>query len=165
MSVEVTGDERDRAREGKKREMSELKRQAERGDSAAARALAARAQELDMTVLHKPDPRYAYRMANNEKKGRIGQLKGMGYEIVPTTDQTQAVRGYEQDGAQTVGTMTLMRTKRENYEKRKADKRAIYEMQTGAYIEKAKDNINKAARDGGFVGPNTDIAFDESGDS
>lgn len=165
MSIEVTGDERDRQREGKKREMSELKRQAERGDSEAARALAARAIELDMTVLHKPDPHYAYRMANNEKKGRIGQLKGMGYEIVPPDDKTQAVRGYEQDGAQTVGTMTLMRTRRENYEKRKADKRLIYEMQTGAYLEKAKENINKAARDGGFVGPNTDIAFDESGDS
>jgi hypothetical protein len=165
MSVEVTGDERDRKRQGQKIEMSELKRQATRGDSDAARALAARAQELDMTVLHKPDPHYAYRMANNEKKGRIGQLKGMGYEVVPPKDDTQAVRGYEQDGAQTVGTMTLMRTKRENYERRKADKRLIYEMQTGATMERAKENINKLARDGGFVGPNTDIAFDESGDS
>lgn len=165
MGVEVTGDERDRKRAGAVREASDLKRRAESGDAAAARALQARIMELDQTVIHNPDPKYAYRMASNEKKGRVGQLKGMGYEVVPTDAKEQAVSGYEQDGAQTVGSMVLMRTRRENYERRKADKRAIYEMQTGAYLDKAKENINKIARDGGFAKPHEDIAIDESSES
>lgn len=162
--IEVTGDERDRKRAGQVREASELKRRADSGDREAAKALSERIRELDQTSLHNPDPHYAYRMASNEKKGRIGQLRGLGYEVVPVNDKTQAIQGYEQDGAQTVGSMTLMRTKRENYEKRRKNAALIYEMQTGGEIQKARDNINKIARDGGFIAQGKDITFDESHD-
>ena len=165
MAIEITGDERDRKRQGAIKEASELKRRAELGDSEAGRALSERIRELDQTVIHAPDPKYAYRMASHEKKGRVGQLKGMGYEVVPVDAKEQAVAGYEQDGAQTVGSMILMRTKRENYERRRKNSRMIYEMQAGVVLERAKENINKAARDGGFVPAGTDITVDESSES
>ncbi len=165
MGIEVSGDERDRKREGVIKEAQELKRRANRGDSEASRALMERVRELDQTTLHNPDPKYAYRMANGDKKSRVGQLKGMGYEVVPVKDKTQAVKGYEQDGAQTVGSMILMRTPRENYERRRKDKALIYEMQTGAVNEKAAENIDRAARDGGFISPGESITFDESSES
>jgi hypothetical protein len=164
MAIEIK-DERDRKREGLIKETSELKKRAEAGDYSAGKALSERVRELDQTVLHTPDPKYAYRFGSNEKKGRVGQLKGLGYEVVPLDAKEQAVAGYEQDGAQTVGSMILMRTKRENYERRRANSRTIYEMQTGAFMEKAKENMNKAAREGGFVGPNQDIAIDDSSES
>ncbi len=165
MGIEITGDERDRKREGAIKEAKYLKDQALRGNSEAARALTARIAELDQTTIHNPNPAKVYRMANGDKKSRIGQLKGLGYSVTPLKDKAQAVKGYENDGAQTVGSMILMETTRENYERRRKDKALIYEMQTGAVNEKAAENIDRAARDGGFISQGESITFDESSES
>lgn len=161
MGITITADEADKKVEGMR---AERKKVASKGGSAALEELAARNVELDRTAIHNPDPRYAYRLANREQKGRIGVLKGLGYETVPPSDKAQLVVGIEQDGGQTHGDLVLMRTPVENYERRRARKRALYDMQAGAYIEQAKENIEKIARDGGVARPHTSVTFDESAD-
>lgn len=161
MGITVTADEADKRIEGMREKRKEIAR---KGGPAAAQEMNDRVLELDRTAIHNPNPRYVYRLGNREAKGRIGVLKGSGYEVVPPSAEEKLVVGIEQDGGQTHGDLVLMRTPVENYEKRRARKRALYEMQTGAYIEQTKENIEKIARDGGVARAHTSVAFDESGD-
>lgn len=157
MGITVTADEADRKIQGMRETRKEIAR---KGGAAAVQELSERVLELDRTAIHNPNPRYAYRLANRDHKGRVGVLKGLGYEIVPPSSEEQLVTGIEQDGGQTHGDLVLMRTKVENYERRRADKRARLEMTTGAFIQQAKENMEKAGRDSGAKV----TVIDESGD-
>jgi hypothetical protein len=161
MGITVTADEADK----KVQEMREKRKEiTKRGGPSVQEELSERVLELDRTAIHNPDPHYAYRLANREHKGRVGVLKGLGYETVPVKDDAQLVVGVEQDGGQTHGDLVLMRTPIANYERRRANKRKIYEMQAGAHLETAKENINKIARDGGVAKAHSEAAFDDSSD-
>lgn len=157
MGITVTADEYDKKIQGMRETRKEIAR---KGGSAAAQELSDRVIELDRTAIHNPNPNYVYRLANRDHKGRVGVLKGLGYEIVPPNAEEQLVTGIEQDGGQTHGDLVLMRIGVKNHERRRKEKRERLEMTTGAYIQQAKENMEKAGRDSGAKV----TVIDESGD-
>lgn len=115
---------------------------------------------------NQPDPNFRYKFVNKRARA-VAKAQTLGFEIVPTSDSTQADYGVHKDGAQQLGEgsdVVLMREPVELYEMKRAEDEERQRQVIQAVNDTARDNINRIARNELRTPAHRDITEDRSVD-
>lgn len=123
-------------------------------------------KNVDPTALENPKKKYRYKYVN-ENRRRTQHYENNGYEIVKVDkNDPKAVRPrggrITDEGTIRMGDMILMQTPRDNYIDRAAMAKARGDTMAEAFMEDAKEKINRMARDEGRVKRRGGVVFDDS---
>jgi hypothetical protein len=108
-----------------------------------SKLLGAAARPMPMTMqleVKDKDPNYAYRWARREDQ-RVEYLKALGYEVCETK---QGGDPKNPDGTRKFGSLVLMRTKREDHERRREQLDAYTEQMESAPRERFKQSAESS---------------------
>jgi hypothetical protein len=167
--IEVVEDEQDRLVRGMREERREIVERANKKAKSPTRQEDVYDEvwerDLDPTAVKDPSKDHVYYWANrtHSEGERVQIYEGHGYEVVTKAHKERPVVGVWKEGIGWCrGALILMRTTRENYERRQRRRRRRLEILSRAALDDARENINKTARDGGLASPHREAFFDNS---